>query len=112
MREQWRMRMQPDSAMWQNFSIEGSSDNTLIDWLIHSFSTQLTGLHIKDFYLESNRVVQQSAGERNFHIFYDYCAGLGTTLRSKFGIKSSANYFYLNQVFIHSSSLSSSLTSG
>lgn len=58
----------------------------------------LSGFHIKDFLLEKSRVIMQNAGERNFHIFYELCAGLPSATKTKFGIKTAQNYFYLNQV--------------
>lgn len=58
----------------------------------------LSGFQIKDFLLEKSRVIMQNAGERNFHIFYELCAGLPSATKTKFGIKAAQNYFYLNQV--------------
>ena len=47
--------------------------------------------------LEETRVIHQSAGERNFHIFYQFCAGIEDEEREKYHLKDASAYKYLNQ---------------
>jgi myosin-5 len=52
---------------------------------------KLTGASITQYLLEKSRVVFQSPGERNYHIFYQLCAN------SAFGLGHPSQYSFLNQ---------------
>ncbi len=56
------------------------------------------GAAITDYMLEKSRIVTQSRGERNYHVFYEMLRGIRPELKEKFGLSPAKNYFYLNQV--------------
>lgn len=62
-----------------------------------SRSGQPEGGRISNFLLEKSRVVRQNADERNFHIFYQVCAGATADQQTHLGISSPSYYHYLNQ---------------
>jgi myosin I len=49
---------------------------------------------VTNYLLEKARVTFQIEGERNFHIFYQFCAGATQGERDKFGIHGPENYVY------------------
>uniref|UniRef100_A0A8C9TFW9 Myosin IEb n=1 Tax=Scleropages formosus TaxID=113540 RepID=A0A8C9TFW9_SCLFO len=55
------------------------------------------GGKISNFLLEKSRVVSQSQGERNFHIFYQLIEGTTKEQRETLGITTPDYYLYLNQ---------------
>uniref|UniRef100_A0A8C9R1L3 Osteoclast-stimulating factor 1 n=1 Tax=Scleropages formosus TaxID=113540 RepID=A0A8C9R1L3_SCLFO len=55
------------------------------------------GGKISNFLLEKSRVVSQSQGERNFHIFYQVTPGTTKEQRETLGITTPDYYLYLNQ---------------
>ncbi|XP_044305252.1 unconventional myosin-Ie-like [Varanus komodoensis] len=55
------------------------------------------GGKIFNFLLEKSRVVNQNAGERNFHIYYQLLEGASPEQREELGITSPDYYYYLNQ---------------
>lgn len=61
----------------------------------HSFRIQ--GCEVVNYLLEKSRVVTQSSGERNYHIFYQLLAGSDSAFISKCGLTSPEQYAYLNQ---------------
>eukprot|EP00047_Mylnosiga_fluctuans_P003550 m.229694 g.229694 ORF g.229694 m.229694 type:complete len:1076 (-) comp11945_c0_seq1:83-3310(-) len=58
---------------------------------------QPEGGKISNFLLEKSRVVRQNPDERNFHVFYQVCAGADPALRQQLGISEPSYYYYLNQ---------------
>ncbi|GLJ33257.1 hypothetical protein SUGI_0669180 [Cryptomeria japonica] len=60
-------------------------------------SGKICGAKIQTYLLEKSRVVQQSQGERSYHIFYQLCAGASPDLREQLNLKPAEEYSYLNQ---------------
>ncbi|XP_078448570.1 myosin-1-like [Wolffia australiana] len=60
-------------------------------------SGKISGAKIQTFLLEKSRVIQCAEGERSYHIFYQLCAGVSTSLKEKFALKSVEEYNYLKQ---------------
>ena len=57
----------------------------------------ICGASNTNYLLEKSRVVQQSQGERNYHIFYQLCRGLDAGQKKKFRLKNADDYHYLSQ---------------
>jgi len=57
---------------------------------------QVIGGFISCYLLERARVVSQSAQERNFHIFYQMCAGLSQEMREKLSLWAPSKFRYLS----------------
>lgn len=60
-------------------------------------SGKICGAKIQTYLLEKSRVVQQSQGERSYHIFYQFCAGAPPALRERLNLRPVEEYCYLNQ---------------
>jgi myosin heavy subunit len=61
----------------------------------HDFRIQ--GCEIVNYLLEKSRVVVQTKGERNYHIFYQLIAGADPSLKSRLKLGPLENYRLLNQ---------------
>eukprot|EP00947_MAST-08B_sp_MAST-8B-sp1_P004753 g4753.t1 len=65
---------------------------------IHFLEKRIVGSRIDHFLLEKSRIVQQADNERNYHIFYQLCAGASDEERGALGLLSTAaDYTYLSQ---------------
>lgn len=62
-----------------------------------SATGNIVGAKIQTFLLEKSRVVQLAQGERSYHIFYQLCTGVSSTLRDRLRLKRASDYNYLNQ---------------
>merc|ERR1712038_1651331 len=58
---------------------------------------QVAGGYISHYLLERARVVSQSTDERNYHIFYQLCAGAPEELRKKLYLSNPEQYRYLSK---------------
>eukprot|EP00002_Diphylleia_rotans_P023997 TRINITY_DN472_c0_g1_i1.p1 TRINITY_DN472_c0_g1~~TRINITY_DN472_c0_g1_i1.p1 ORF type:complete len:1426 (-),score=359.75 TRINITY_DN472_c0_g1_i1:2688-6965(-) len=59
-------------------------------------SFQVSGASIVTYLLEKSRIVKQSKNERNYHIFYQLCAGATEEEKAKYYLKPAAEFGYLN----------------
>ncbi|XP_015470689.1 myosin-IIIb-like [Parus major] len=57
------------------------------------------GAKLSEYLLEKSRVVQQDAGERNFHIFYYMFAGLSSEQKEMYGLLDPSLYRYISGQF-------------
>ncbi|VDK42367.1 unnamed protein product [Anisakis simplex] len=57
----------------------------------------IEGAKIEQYLLEKSRLVSQTLGERNYHIFYCLLAGLNDTEKNELTLTKAADYFYLTQ---------------
>ncbi|KAI9315178.1 P-loop containing nucleoside triphosphate hydrolase protein [Dichotomocladium elegans] len=57
----------------------------------------IVGAKIRTYLLERSRLIFQPETERNYHIFYQLCAGIPLTERKEFELKDWTKYHYLNQ---------------
>ncbi len=58
---------------------------------------RIVGSAMETYLLEKSRVVFQAPGERNYHVFYQLCAGLPSEDLANLGIESPEEFSYLNQ---------------
>ena len=60
-------------------------------------ANKITGASIRTYLLERSRVIFQADDERNYHIFYQLCAGIPTAERKNLRLSSWDSYHYLSQ---------------
>lgn len=61
-------------------------------------SHRIAGASITSYLLEKSRVVAQASGERNYHVFYQLCVGIGDAQRATLGLRRDMTAFrYLSQ---------------
>eukprot|EP00850_Spirogloea_muscicola_P024021 SM000424S15774 [mRNA] locus=s424:4361:16524:- [translate_table: standard] len=60
-------------------------------------SGRLSGAAVRTYLLERSRVVQIADPERNYHCFYQLCAGAAAEERAAYKLTSAETYHYLNQ---------------
>ncbi|KAI9141921.1 putative class V myosin [Paraphysoderma sedebokerense] len=65
--------------------------------LLFDKHTNIVGARIRTYLLERSRVVFQPESERNYHIFYQLCAGAPAAEKKELGLGSHTQFFYLNQ---------------
>lgn len=70
-------------------------------WHDFSCSEAISGAKISEYLLEKSRIVNHSAGERNYHIFYELLSGLPQPDLAKYGLTKPEDFFYLSQVSPH-----------
>ncbi|CAI5708000.1 hypothetical protein KXD40_004996 [Peronospora effusa] len=58
---------------------------------------KIVGAQILNFLLEKTRIVSQSLGERNYHIFYQLLAGADEALRERLHLQTPQEYEYLRK---------------
>ncbi|KAG2393751.1 hypothetical protein C9374_007282 [Naegleria lovaniensis] len=63
--------------------------------IFFNFKGQLEGAHITTSLLEKSRVVTHRKGERNFHIFYQMCAGADESMKKDLKLDDAKKFNYL-----------------
>lgn len=57
----------------------------------------ISGATTSHFLLEKSRIVGCAESERNYHIFYQLCAGMSAAEKAELKLKNAGDYVYLNQ---------------
>ncbi|KAF1790858.1 P-loop containing nucleoside triphosphate hydrolase [Phytophthora cactorum] len=57
----------------------------------------ISGATTSHFLLEKSRIVGSAESERNYHIFYQLCAGLSAEEKTLFKLKPASEFYFLNQ---------------
>ncbi|MES1907959.1 MAG: hypothetical protein MHM6MM_000983 [Cercozoa sp. M6MM] len=73
----------------------------LLDVWLSAGSGQVTGGRIVNYLLQKARVTAHSAGERNFHVFYQTLLGVDSDLRRRWRLGHPLDFRYLNPKLTH-----------
>ncbi|DBA02384.1 TPA: hypothetical protein N0F65_007203 [Lagenidium giganteum] len=65
--------------------------------IFYDHAGTICGATTSHFLLEKSRIVGCAEKERNYHIFYQLCAGLSPAEKAALKLKNAADYYYLNQ---------------
>ncbi|ORX90250.1 hypothetical protein K493DRAFT_325932 [Basidiobolus meristosporus CBS 931.73] len=60
-------------------------------------TTNIVGARIRTYLLERSRLIHQPYTERNYHIFYQLCAGASSEEKEELSLDDYSTYHYLNQ---------------
>jgi len=83
-------------------TVRNNNSSRFGKWIEVTFNNNtgsVIGGAIVQYLLEKSRLVAQAEGERNYHIFYNLCAGasMDSAFREKFRLSDPEDYHYLNQ---------------
>ncbi|OLL22261.1 Myosin-2 [Neolecta irregularis DAH-3] len=65
--------------------------------ILFDTASEIIGARIRTYLLERSRLVFQPKIERNYHIFYQLCAGAPFGLRAELGLGSVDDFYYMKQ---------------
>ncbi|CAI5704463.1 unnamed protein product [Peronospora effusa] len=57
----------------------------------------ISGATTSHFLLEKSRIVGSAEAERNYHVFYQICAGMPTEMKNALKLKPASEFYFLNQ---------------
>lgn len=83
-------------------TVRNNNSSRFGKWIQIKFDTKrgsMTGGQITSYLLEKSRIVSQSPGERNYHIFYQLCTAAANDdeLQKRLRLGAADEYHYLNQ---------------
>jgi myosin heavy subunit len=79
-------------------TVRNNNSSRFGKWVEIKFNSamRICGAHIESYLLEKTRVVQQSPGERNYHVFYELCAGATAEEKAELQLQGPHAYKYLS----------------
>ena len=85
-------------AFGNSKTLRNNNSSRFGKWMEIRFqNSKIKAAKITNYLLEKSRVVYQSKGERNYHIFYQLCAGADQKVRSDFNVLDPSSFAYLNK---------------